>query len=309
MTRLVVVVYPQEYRAEEVLDTLTQLGRQDLVDLDDAWYASRSGDGKLRLHRLVDVPAANGAPGEARDALMGSACVHPLLDAAGAAMTAGAGRAPAGAGISEQFLGELGKTLEPESSAILALIRQADSARVLAEVVLYGGTVMQTPIAPESEQRGAWDPEALSDEERTTVLLAPADALAAVILAAGGVTEEARGELSRVWWDSVRRFSRALELFPEYVLIESVVDARRNAPGETASRARREARRSCRAAREVLAAAGAEHAVRADYAAFVRSLGMAAAAAAADAQARSRAFEVVHEIDGLLTTPAGRTPS
>jgi uncharacterized membrane protein len=36
MIRLVVVVYACEYRAEEVLDTLTRLRREDLADLDDA---------------------------------------------------------------------------------------------------------------------------------------------------------------------------------------------------------------------------------------------------------------------------------
>ena len=42
---------------------------------------------------------------------------------------------------------EFGRTLEPESSAILALIRNAGADHLLAELVLYGGTVMQTAVA------------------------------------------------------------------------------------------------------------------------------------------------------------------
>jgi uncharacterized membrane protein len=98
MIRLVIVAYPHEYRAEEVLDTLTHLGREDLGG---AWYVSRGSDGRVRLHRPIE----------------------------------------------QQFVIEFGGTLEPESSAILALIRHADADHLLAELVLYGGTVMQTSVA------------------------------------------------------------------------------------------------------------------------------------------------------------------
>jgi uncharacterized membrane protein len=49
--------------------------------------------------------------------------------------------------VDEQFVIEFGRTLEPESSAILALIRNAGADRLLAELVLYGGTIMQTAVA------------------------------------------------------------------------------------------------------------------------------------------------------------------
>ena len=51
-------------------------------------------------------------------------------------------------GISQRFVDELGKTLVPESSAIVALIRRVALDEVLPELALYGGTVMQTSLAP-----------------------------------------------------------------------------------------------------------------------------------------------------------------
>ena len=142
MSSLVVVAYPQEYRAEEVLDTLTRLGRENLADLDDAWYVSRSGDGRLRLHRPIKLPAPAAATGAAWNALLGSICLSPLFDAEVA------GRALVEAGISQRFVDELGRTLVPESSAIVALIRRVALGEVLPELALYGGTVMQTSLAP-----------------------------------------------------------------------------------------------------------------------------------------------------------------
>jgi hypothetical protein len=75
--------YPYEYRAEEVLDTLTRLGRADLADLADACYVSRASDGRVRLHRPIDLPALGGATGARRDARVGSACLEPLLGGSG----------------------------------------------------------------------------------------------------------------------------------------------------------------------------------------------------------------------------------
>lgn len=148
MSSLVVVAYPQEYRAEEVLDTLTRLGRENLADLDDAWYVSRSGDGRLRLHQPIKLPAPADATGAAWNALLGSICLSPLIDAEGGSATAVAGRALVEAGISQRFVDELGRTLVPESSAIVALIRRVTLDEVLPELALYGGTVMQTSLAP-----------------------------------------------------------------------------------------------------------------------------------------------------------------
>jgi uncharacterized membrane protein len=145
MIRLVVVAYAYEYRAEEVLDTLTRLGREDLADLDDAWYVSRGSDGRVRLHQPIDLPALGDATGARRDALVGTACLEPLLGGCGAGVPAGL--VLGAASVDEQFVIEFGRTLEPESSAILALIRNAGADHLLAELVLYGGTVMQTAVA------------------------------------------------------------------------------------------------------------------------------------------------------------------
>ena len=59
-----------------------------------------------------------------------------------------AGPALVEAGISQRFVDELGRTLVPESSAIVALIRRVALDEVLPELALYGGTVMQTSLAP-----------------------------------------------------------------------------------------------------------------------------------------------------------------
>jgi uncharacterized membrane protein len=145
MSSLVVVVYPQEYRAEEVLETLTRLEREDLADLDDAWFVRRSLAGRMRLNRPINLPPSHDVSSAAWDVLVGSLCVAPLVGADECSGTA-AGRALGEIGVSERFIREIGRTLVPESSAIVAPIRRVDADRVLRELVPYGGTVMQSSL-------------------------------------------------------------------------------------------------------------------------------------------------------------------
>ena len=50
MANLVVIAYDDEFRAAEVLATLRRLQRDYLIDLDDAVYVTKDGEGKIKLH-------------------------------------------------------------------------------------------------------------------------------------------------------------------------------------------------------------------------------------------------------------------
>jgi uncharacterized membrane protein len=272
MVPLIVVAYAQAHRAEAVLLALTRAGRADLADLNDAWYASRGNNGHVQIERLAGA-------GSLED------------------------------DVSQGFLAELAAELRPESSAVVALIRGDDAAGVTRELVLYGGTIMHSSI-PSAEHTPTDGPRlGLGSADRSTLMLAPAEAVSAVILTAGGGGELQRARLARLWWDSIRRFSRALELYPEYVVIESVLQARSSVPGDAAAEAREAARQRISNARNALASIGGEQAVNADYGAFVHTLCMAAAEGAADLSARARAYDVVRELDALLASPLGGTAS
>jgi uncharacterized membrane protein len=148
MSSLVVVAYPQEDRAAEVLGTLTRLERAYLADLDDAWYVSRSAGGRLQLHRPIAMPPPAGSDAAVQEMLLGAVCLAPLFSGCSEA-----GCAPAPTGIGERFMREIGRTLVPESSAIFAVIRKGDPGRMLPELAPYGGTVMQVSLAEGTELR------------------------------------------------------------------------------------------------------------------------------------------------------------
>ena len=55
MSTLIVIAYPEEHRAAEVLATLKQLRSEDLIDLDDAFYVTKDQKGDIKVHHAVHL--------------------------------------------------------------------------------------------------------------------------------------------------------------------------------------------------------------------------------------------------------------
>ena len=61
MSTLVVVAYPDEYRAAEVLAELRRLNSTYLIDLEDACYVAKDARGKLKPHQATSLTGAGAA--------------------------------------------------------------------------------------------------------------------------------------------------------------------------------------------------------------------------------------------------------
>lgn len=67
-------------------------------------------------------------------------------------MTAGAvSGALSAAGIGDDFIGELADELQPNTSVLFVLIRRATPDKVVDEIKLFGGTVLQSSLSHDSE--------------------------------------------------------------------------------------------------------------------------------------------------------------
>jgi uncharacterized membrane protein len=58
MSDLVVIVYPTQEKAEEVRKRLLELQKEYLIKLADAVIATKSADGQIHLHQVVNTTAA-----------------------------------------------------------------------------------------------------------------------------------------------------------------------------------------------------------------------------------------------------------
>ena len=152
MSTLIVIAYPEEQRAAEVLATLKQLRSEDLVDLDEAFYVTKDQEGDTKVHHSVHLTRKGTGWGALGGLLIGALLFVPvaglLVGAAAGAMIVKL----ADLGIDEQFVKDLSAQLQPNSSAIFLLVRHVSPDIVMAALRPYGGTILQTTLSKEAEE-------------------------------------------------------------------------------------------------------------------------------------------------------------
>lgn len=176
MSELVAVAFDDPNEADRVLNSLTRLQREYLIDLEDAVITTRSPDGKVRLKQSVNLVGAGTASGALWGGLWGGLVgllfLNPLLGwATGAAFGAGAGALSgrlADFGINDDFMRSLSETLKPDTSALFVLIRKAQPEKVLAELSGFKGRLIRSSLSPEQEQKLAQALEKLGPAHQAT---------------------------------------------------------------------------------------------------------------------------------------------
>jgi uncharacterized membrane protein len=164
MSDLIVVTYPDKYRAAEVMATLDRLQVEHLIDLEDACYVTKDNEGTVKLHQAVNLTANGALSGGFWGMLIGMLFFNPLL---GGLIGAGAGALSGAAsdyGISDDFIHSLAEQMQTDSSGIFVLVTKITPDKVLDEMSKFGGTVLRTSFTREVEAQ--WQ-TALSGRENT----------------------------------------------------------------------------------------------------------------------------------------------
>lgn len=175
MSQLIVVGFKQDmFRASEVLERLTALNDNWVLDLRDAVAVYRDYKGKLRIDSSYQMTTGEGAGwGAFWGAMIGALIAIPFTaGASGAALAGGLAAGAAGGGIlgatggaldasswkdefgiPEEFAKGVGSMVQPGDSAILAILRTADPVVAAEQFRGYGGTVLQTTLTNEQSQK------------------------------------------------------------------------------------------------------------------------------------------------------------
>ena len=151
MSDLIVVAYPDQFRAAEVRATLHRLQTEYLLDLEDACVVTKDGAGKVKLHQAVNLTAEGALSGGFWGMLIGMLFFNPLLGGLIGASAGALGGVASDFGINDDFIRELGGQLQPNSSAIFILARKVTPDKVLAELSKFGGTILQTSLTKDVE--------------------------------------------------------------------------------------------------------------------------------------------------------------
>jgi uncharacterized membrane protein len=148
MSDLVVIVYPTQEKAEEVRKRLFELQKEYIIKLGDAVIATKSTDGQIQLHQVVNTTASGAVSGSFWGLLIGVLFLNPIL---GAALGA-AGGALTDFGINDEFMKQLAESIHPGDAALFVLIREMTVDKVLEQIKDYGGVVLKTSLTDAREQ-------------------------------------------------------------------------------------------------------------------------------------------------------------
>jgi uncharacterized membrane protein len=150
MSNLVAIAYDDLDTARQVVNNMGRAVTAHELELDDLVIVERKGDGKVKLHQ-PSLAGAGAAGGALWGGLIGLIFFMPLLGMAIGAASGAAAGALSDAGVDDQFMKTLGEKLEPGGAAVIALIRQANADKLLAEVKIPG-EVIQTSLSTDSEE-------------------------------------------------------------------------------------------------------------------------------------------------------------
>ncbi|WP_017327336.1 DUF1269 domain-containing protein [Synechococcus sp. PCC 7336] len=153
MSELIAVTFEDKFKAEEVRLALEKMQKQHLLDLEDAVVVVKNRDGKINLKQSYNLVAAGMARGSLWGLAIGLLLFNPILGVATGTAFGAISGAVADIGIDDDFIKELSKTLEPETSALFVLVRKATPDKVLEELKPFQGKILQTSLSKEDEAK------------------------------------------------------------------------------------------------------------------------------------------------------------
>lgn len=144
MSDLLVIEYPTEEKAAEVRQKLLAMQNEYLIELGDAVIVTKCPEGHVRLNQLYHPVKAGAVSGMFWGTLVGLLFMMPLVGAAVGAASGALGGRMTDVGINDNFMKEVGTTLQSGNAALFLLIRKMTADKVAAALAGTGGRIMRS---------------------------------------------------------------------------------------------------------------------------------------------------------------------
>src|SRR6056297_901231 len=151
MSSLVVLAFEDEDGAEDMRERMYDFQKRELITLEDAAVVVRDEDGKTKVKQAHSLVGAGALGGGFWGLLIGLIFWMPWLGMAIGAVTGALSGKMTDIGIDDEFIHEVGETVEPGSSALFLLARDAQLERIEREVEDVDFEVIETNLSPEDE--------------------------------------------------------------------------------------------------------------------------------------------------------------
>jgi len=153
MSELIVFAFQNENGAAEMAEEIKSLQKQQLVTLSDAATVVRKEDGKVKVKQANDLVGPGALGGAFWGMLIGMLFMMPWLGLAIGAVTGAIAGKVTDIGIDDDFIKEVGATIQPGQSALFLLIEKWTEDKVLPELAGYEPTILRTNLSTEAEAK------------------------------------------------------------------------------------------------------------------------------------------------------------
>ncbi|HSO27822.1 MAG TPA: DUF1269 domain-containing protein [Anaerolineales bacterium] len=153
MSDLFVLAFDDPKGANEMLGAIQDLQKQLLIKVDDAAIVNRQEDGKVKIKQAVSLVGAGALGGAFWGMLIGLLFFMPWLGLAIGAITGAISGKLSDYGIDDDFIKEVGSTIEPGNSALFLMIRSMTEDKVMEELKKYDAKVVRTSLSKEDEAK------------------------------------------------------------------------------------------------------------------------------------------------------------
>ncbi|TYQ25243.1 DUF1269 domain-containing protein [Pseudanabaena sp. UWO310] len=153
MSILIAIGFKDEFTADEVILQLRKLQQEHLIDLEDAAIVIRNKEGGVKIKQSQELVSTGALSGGFWGILLGFIFFNPLLGWAVGSIAGAVSGALTDIGIDDNFIRDVGSTIEPGTSAIFVLVRQATSDKVLEDLSKFEGKVLKTSLSNEDETK------------------------------------------------------------------------------------------------------------------------------------------------------------
>ena len=155
MSNLIVIIYDDPEGAFAMKNALKSVQQMGKISLDDSAVVVKDADGKVHVKHQMDRNVKIGAAGGGFLGLLLAGIFFPVGGLIIGAIAGGLIGASTDSGISHKFVNEVKEELQPNSSALFVIVRDADPAIALSALRQHKGTgkLYQTTVTGEEEEQ------------------------------------------------------------------------------------------------------------------------------------------------------------
>jgi uncharacterized membrane protein len=153
MAELFVLAFKDEDGAKGMTKAFEKMQKAQLIELDDAAYVVRREDGKVKVKQANDLVGAGALGGAFWGMLIGLLFFMPWFGLAVGAVTGAIAGKLTDIGIDDDFIKEVGSTIEPGQSALFLMVRRATEDKVMDELKNYDFELLKTSLSEEDEAK------------------------------------------------------------------------------------------------------------------------------------------------------------